>query len=90
MAIGQTEKIAIKKTPDVCGGDACIGDRRIMVWLLVEYRRLGMSDERIMSDFDPPLTQADLEAAWEYCAQNRDEIDTAIDENQRVMHEEVD
>src|SRR5437870_4542097 len=49
------EKTIIKKTPDVCGGEACIGNRRIMVWLVVAYRELGRSDERIMNMFDPPL-----------------------------------
>ncbi len=72
------QKTIIQKRPNICGGDACIGNRRIPVWQLIECKRLGMSDERIMSDFDPPLTAADLEAAWEYYALNRAEIDEAI------------
>ena len=72
------QKTIVQKRPDVCGGDACIGNRRIPVWQLVECKRLGMSDERIMTDFDPPLTTADLEAASEYYALNPTEIDEAI------------
>jgi uncharacterized protein (DUF433 family) len=83
MAIPQTiEKTVINKTPGVCGGDACIGNRRIMVWLLVAYRQLGRSDDGIINMFDPPITRADLEAAWEYYEQNRAEIDAAIRENE--------
>src|SRR6516164_3303067 len=31
----------VQKTPDVCGGDACIRRTRIPVWLLVRHRQLG-------------------------------------------------
>ena len=71
----------IQKTPGVCGGDACVRNTRIAVWMLVESRLLGMSDERIRNDFDPPLTQADLDTAWEYYAQHRQEIEQALREN---------
>ena len=37
----------ISKKPDRCGGDACVRDIRMPVWALVNYRRLGASDERI-------------------------------------------
>jgi uncharacterized protein (DUF433 family) len=75
-------KTIIKKTPNVQGGDACIGNRRIQVWLLVAYRQLGRNDERIMNMFDPPITRGDLDAAFEYYEQNRDEIDEAIRDNE--------
>ncbi len=35
----------IQKTPGVCGGDACIRNTRIMVWLLVSLKRQGASDD---------------------------------------------
>ena len=76
------EKSWIQQTPGVCGGDACIRQRRIPVWLLVRSRQLGMSDEQIRVDYDPPLMPADLEAAWEYYHRNREEIDEAIRRNQ--------
>jgi uncharacterized protein (DUF433 family) len=68
----------IRKTPHVIGGDACIRDTRIAVWMLVNARRLGMSDEELRERYDPPLTPADLEAAWEYCEKNKEEIEQAI------------
>ena len=67
----------ISKTLDVCGGDACIRDKRITVWGLVEWRRLGQSDEEILSGI-PGLTRADLNAAWEYSRLHVDEIEAAI------------
>jgi uncharacterized protein (DUF433 family) len=72
----------IRKTPGVLGGDACIGSRRIAVWMLVSARRLGVSDEQLIRDFEPQLTQSELDAAWDYYEQNHDEIDRAIRENE--------
>lgn len=77
------EKSWIEKTPDVCGGDACIRRTRITVWGVVEWRKLGLSDAAIMQHIEG-VTQADLDAAWEYYAHNRDEIDRAIRENEEA------
>jgi uncharacterized protein (DUF433 family) len=68
---------AIEKTPGVCGGDARIANTRIPVWLLVGFRKDGLSDERLLEAY-PSLTLADLAAAWWYYAENREEIDQAI------------
>ena len=72
----------IRKTPNVLGGDARIGDRRIAVWMLVRDRQLGLADEQIKSDYCPPLTDAELAAAWNYYEENREEIERAIRENE--------
>ena len=40
-----------------------------------------MPDAKILSTY-PSLTPADLEAAWDYVAANRDEIEQAIRENE--------
>jgi uncharacterized protein (DUF433 family) len=72
----------IRKTAGVIGGDACIGSRRIAVWMLVQARQLGLSNEQILDDYDPPLTQAELDAAWDYYDKNREEIDRAIRDNE--------
>jgi uncharacterized protein (DUF433 family) len=40
-----------------------------------------MPDARILSTY-PYLTPPDLEAAWDYVAANRDEIEQAIRENE--------
>lgn len=71
----------IIKTPDVCGGDACIGGHRIPVWVLVNYRRLGGTEAELLHNY-PTLTSPNLEAAWQYAAANPEEIEQAIRENE--------
>jgi uncharacterized protein (DUF433 family) len=73
----------IQKTPGVCGGDACVGRRRIAVWMLVEARSLGINDEQLLADYDPPLTRAELDAAWRYADVHPDEIAANIRENDK-------
>src|SRR5438445_6290418 len=69
----------VTKTPGVCGGEPCIRNTRHTVAGLVEWKRQGLTDERIL-EHHPDLTQADLDTAWEYYANHRDEIDQAIKE----------
>ena len=71
----------IRKTPGVCGGRACVGRRRIPVWSLVESRQIGISDGTLLTDFDPPLTPTELDAAWKYAAAHPDEIAADIRDN---------
>ena len=68
----------VTKTPGVCGGDACIRTTRHTVHGLVEWKRLGVSDERLLTMFDPPLTRDDLDAAWAYAAEHPDEIEQVL------------
>jgi uncharacterized protein (DUF433 family) len=70
----------VEKTPGVCGGDARIRQTRITVWGLVERRHFGLSDAEILERL-PGLIPADLNVAWEYYEQHREEIDQAIHEN---------
>jgi uncharacterized protein (DUF433 family) len=71
----------IQKTPGVCGGDACIRETRIPVWVLVNARRLGISEAELLEDY-PTLRAADLANAWAYTEAYPDEIETAIQENE--------
>ncbi|MBW3584903.1 MAG: DUF433 domain-containing protein [Cyanobacteria bacterium 0813] len=71
----------IQKTPGVCGGDACIRQTRIPVWVLVNARGLGISEAELLEDY-PTLRAADLANAWAYAEAYPDEIDTAIRENE--------
>lgn len=73
----------IRKTPGVCGGDARIRNTRIPVWLLVEQRRQGETDEGIL-DAHSSLSEADLHAAWDYATAHPAEIEAAIRENQEA------
>jgi uncharacterized protein (DUF433 family) len=71
-----------------CGGDACVRDTRITVWGLESFRRQGMSDTDIMAAVKG-LTVCDLEAAWEYVASHRAEIDDAIRANEEDAEGEI-
>ena len=70
----------IKKNPGICGGNARIRDTRIPVWSLVSFRQQGAPDEEILRNY-PGLTQEDLQAAWSYYNQHREEIDCVIDDD---------
>ncbi|MBD0308632.1 MAG: DUF433 domain-containing protein [Microcoleus sp. T1-bin1] len=71
----------IEKTPDLCGGDACIRQTRIPVWVLVNARRLGISEADLLEDY-PTLRAADLANAWAYAEAYSDEIEIAIQNNE--------
>jgi uncharacterized protein (DUF433 family) len=71
------ETPAIQKTPGVCGGAACIRNTRIPVWILVFNRKSGESDASVLRNY-PSLTQADLDAAWDYYQHNPVEIEQTI------------
>ncbi len=73
----------IAKTPGVCGGEACIAGTRIAVWLLVEARRLGISEAQLLNDY-PHITAADLVNAWAYTDAYPEEIEAAICANNQV------
>ncbi len=72
-----TERSWIEKNPDVCGGDACVRNTRHTVYGLIEWKKLGLTDERIL-EHHPDLNLADLQAAWIYYESHREEIDLAI------------
>jgi uncharacterized protein (DUF433 family) len=74
----------IQKTPDICGGDACIRNTRVPVWSLVVARRLGISDTALLHYFVTPLFAADLQAAFAYFEQHADEIEREIRLNQEA------
>jgi uncharacterized protein (DUF433 family) len=67
----------ISKTPGVMGGEACIRQTRIPVWLLASYRRMGSNDRELLDNY-PDLTPTDLANAWAYADLYQAEIDAAI------------
>jgi uncharacterized protein (DUF433 family) len=71
----------ITKTPGVCGGEACIAGTRIAIWLLVEARRLGITEAQLLQDY-PHISAADLVNAWIYTDAYPEEIETAIHANE--------
>jgi uncharacterized protein (DUF433 family) len=76
-----TKKSWVQKTAGVCGGRACIRNTRITVWGLVNSRRLGASDDQIMTNV-VGLTPDDLTAAWDYSREHAAEIDQDIRDNE--------
>ncbi len=73
----------IQKNPGVCGGAACIRNTRHTVAGLVQWRRLGLSDTRIL-EHHVGLNMTDLEAAWAYYRQQPEEIEKVIREDEEA------
>lgn len=73
----------IRRTPGVCGGEACIGLSRVAVWMLEEAKRSGVGELELLKDY-PALSVQDLEAAWAYVNDHREEIDKAIRMNREA------
>lgn len=74
----------ITKTPGVMGGDACIANTRLPVWLLVSLRCQGATDAEILQLY-PHLTAADLVNVWAYADANLEEIEQALQEQEAAM-----
>lgn len=66
----------IEKNPTVMGGDACIRQTRIPVWLLVSLQKQGANEAFILEDY--PISATDLVNAWRYSDAHPDEIAFAI------------
>ncbi len=71
----------ITKTPGFCGGEACIAGTRIAVWLLVEARRIGITEAQLLQDY-PHISAADLVNTWVYADAYPEEIEAAIRANE--------
>lgn len=71
----------LEKTPNVCGGSACIAGTRIPVWVLEGFRRLGWTEEKLLAGY-PTLSTENLVDAWAFVDANRSEIDEEIRQNE--------
>jgi uncharacterized protein (DUF433 family) len=78
----------ITKTPDVCGGDACIDGTRLPVWLFVSLRSQGANDAELLQ-FYPHLSAADLVNVWAYAEAYPEEIETVLREEAEAMMQEI-
>lgn len=81
LVMDELQYPGITKRPSVCGGRACLAGTRITVWGLEAWRRQGLSDADIRSHI-PSVTESQLEAAWRYVQDHRDEIDADIRTNE--------
>ncbi len=73
----------IDSDPGVCGGDPCIVRTRIPIWMLVQSRRLGVSEAELLMNY-PSLRAEDLVNAWAYEQSRREEIDRQIAANEEA------
>jgi uncharacterized protein (DUF433 family) len=71
----------IERNASVCGGEACVARTRIPVWLLVQSRRMGMSDAELLASY-PILRAEDLANAWDYARAHATEIEEQIAANE--------
>lgn len=73
----------IDSHPAICGGEPCIVRTRIPVWVLVQSRRLGLSEADLLRAY-PTLRAEDLANAWAYFRTHRDEIEHQIQANEEA------
>ncbi len=73
----------IESIEGICGGEPCIVRTRIPVWILVQARKLGMSEADLLKSY-PTLRADDLANAWAYYRSHRDEIEQQIHENEEA------
>ena len=73
----------IVKSSDVCGGEARVAGTRLTVSGLEEWRLLGWDDQDLVAAY-PDLSAENLEAAREYAATHREEIQAAIRANREA------
>lgn len=75
------EHSGIESNPSVCGGEPCIVNTRIPVWVLEQARRLGTSEADLLRAY-PILRDEDLANAWAYVRSHLEEIEQQIGENE--------
>jgi uncharacterized protein (DUF433 family) len=73
----------VEITPGVCGGEPCIENTRIPVWLLEQARRLGTSEAELLRAY-PTLRAKDLANAWAYVQMHSADIDEQIRANEEA------
>jgi len=71
----------IDSRPEVCGGEPCVIRTHIPVWILEQARRLGATDQTLLTNY-PTLRAEDLQNAWAYARAHASEIDSQIRENE--------
>ena len=69
--------IGIESTLGICGGDPCIVRTRIPVWLLENFRRMGVSEGDLLDSY-PTLRSEDLANAWAYVRIHAEEMERQI------------
>lgn len=71
----------IVRSPRVCGNDARIKGTRLPVWALESSRRVGFTKSQQLERY-PFISAEQLDAAYQYAAMYKDEIDHLIRANE--------
>ena len=80
-----TERIT--KTPDICGGKACIAGHRVRVMdIVIWHEYLGMSADEIVSQI-PSITLSDVYVALAYYFDHIEEIRDDIRRNDEIAEQ---
>ena len=77
----------ITKTIGVMGGDACLANTRLPVWLFVSLRNQGSTDAELLEAY-PQLSAVDLVNVWAYADAHPDEIAIALQEQEDAMQDD--
>lgn len=86
MATKTVEQVHIVKDEGICGGQPRIAGTRIKVQhIVLEYERLGWTPDQIC-DAHPGLTLADVYAAITYYYDHKNEIDSAIQRDEKFVN----
>ena len=72
--MGRTPVPEAKSTPGVYGGDHCINNTRIPVWMIIDYKQKLSPDSYLLEAF-PSLTQEDLDFCKSFYSENKELID---------------
>ncbi len=88
LQTSSTTSRSITKTAGVMGGDACLANTRLPVWLFVDLHNQGATDADILKLY-PHLSAADLVNVWVYAHANPEEIEKALQEQEAAMQEPV-
>jgi uncharacterized protein (DUF433 family) len=76
----------ITKTIGVMGGDACLANTRLPVWLFVSLRHQGSTDAELLEAY-PHLNAVDLVNVWAYADAHPEEITIALQEQEDAMQD---
>jgi len=81
------DRVRIVSTPGTCGGRPRIDGHRITVEdVAIWHERMALSPDEIVSSY-PTITLSDVHAALAYYYENRQRIDTDIEEGRKFVEE---
>jgi len=58
----------IEINPNICHGQPCIKETRIMVYIILELMETGLTPNDIIKDYYPQITMADIKQCLNYAA----------------------